>query len=1289
MARMKILRVLAAAMLLLVVISATLLWLVGRESSARWLAEQVISESRGQLAIKGITGSLYGPLQIDELSWETPEQRFELHGLTLDWAPLVLLLQRQVRLHKAELQSLRIVLKQPSAEPLQLPTSLRLPVGVDIPQLSVGRIEVQEQKQRLELKNLLAGVGYGKAGYRFSLERVITSFGAATAGLKLSETHPFALDGQFTLETTEGRLPYAVQGSVTGSLLEIAASATATSGAMDAKLETLLLPFEPVFLKQAKLLGRHLSPAQFDAALPAADLSVALNLQGLAEAAFQGSAQVENHLPGTVDKSHLPLREVSANLSGKLDDLSFDQLQLDLGEGGQFSGKAGLKGLRLSLDLATRNLNLQGLQSKLKPTLLAGNIRIDAEEDTQHIRADLNQQHYAIKLDARHAAQQLEIGSASVRAYGSELQLSGAMALDGEQAFKATGALKRFNPADFGSYPAAAINGQFTASGRLSPQWQAAIDFSLRNSQFRGHPLSAKGKVRVSPEHIWDSMIDARLAGNSVSASGSFGRKGDSLKWSLDADNLSVLDPELNGQVQATGILEGSLGQPSGTFELAGQKLRWSEKHQVQRIKASGRLEPGLDGILALQAEIDHYRSDEFKLDKATVTGQGRRGKHVLTVQARHPGLDMQAELAGGWSDDAGWSGELRKFRNQGDYPVVLRAPAQLVLGPEKWLLGKAELDIAEGRVIVEELSRKGQQLSSRGQFSQLSLAYIQKRLNPSLDIETSLDIGGQWSLAVDEQVNGTLSIARDSGDVTVLTRPKTSLGLSKMTLKLEAVNNRVTGSLDAAGKTLGVISGRGAVQLTRKNDTWGIADSTPIQLTADAVTPSLAWLVPLLGKNTGISIAGNMRAQVRANGTLKNPGLTGDISVNGLAVEVPNQGLYLKSEQLRADVSADGSFKNPGLSGVINASGLEVEVPDQGLYLKKGQLRAELEQDTIRLTQLVMHAGKGQLTGKGSLVFGGSEPVMQLDLKASKLEVLARPDRHLVLSGTATVAATGKDVQLSAKLKADRGLIELPKTDAPSLSDDVVVLGRNESREIKAAAYRTSMDLALDLGNDFYLKGRGLDAQLGGTIKVRAGGGKSPQANGSIKVVKGTYSAYGQRLVIDRGILNFAGPIDNPGLNILAMRKNQPVEAGVAVTGTALEPRVRLASNPNVPDSEKLSWLVLGHSMENTSSSEFSVLQAAAGALLSAGESVTLQSKIAHAAGLDQLDLSGAGGLESSVLTLGKRLSSKAYLTYEQGLLGTGSVVKINYTLTKRLSVRTQTGTDNAVDVFYTFSFR
>ena len=98
------------------------------------------------------------------------------------------------------------------------------------------------------------------------------------------------------------------------------------------------------------------------------------------------------------------------------------------------------------------------------------------------------------------------------------------------------------------------------------------------------------------------------------------------------------------------------------------------------------------------------------------------------------------------------------------------------------------------------------------------------------------------------------------------------------------------------------------------------------------------------------------------------------------------------------------------------------------------------------------------------------------------------------------------------------------------------------------------TINLAADLGDDFHLRGLGIDAYLAGSARVRMVGNGDPRVNGTIRVASGQYAAYGQKLTIDRGVLTFNGRYDNPSLDVLAVRK-QPegtqlsetnVEAGV-----------------------------------------------------------------------------------------------------------------------------------------------
>jgi translocation and assembly module TamB len=177
--------------------------------------------------------------------------------------------------------------------------------------------------------------------------------------------------------------------------------------------------------------------------------------------------------------------------------------------------------------------------------------------------------------------------------------------------------------------------------------------------------------------------------------------------------------------------------------------------------------------------------------------------------------------------------------------------------------------------------------------------------------------------------------------------------------------------------------------------------------------------------------------------------------------------------------------------------------------------------------------------------------------------------------------------------------------------------------------------------------------------------------------------------LDVETGLARFNGPYNNPSLDVLALRPNIEVRAGVQVTGTALSPRVRLYSEPDLPDAEKLSWVVLGRSAAS-GGAEAAVLQQAALALLG-GKGGSGSSKVASRLGLDEIGFKGPGSGEDATgaaLTFGKRVSKNLYLTYERSLSGTLGTLYIFYDLSQRLRLRAQTGASTGLDLIYTLRY-
>ena len=182
-----------------------------------------------------------------------------------------------------------------------------------------------------------------------------------------------------------------------------------------------------------------------------------------------------------------------------------------------------------------------------------------------------------------------------------------------------------------------------------------------------------------------------------------------------------------------------------------------------------------------------------------------------------------------------------------------------------------------------------------------------------------------------------------------------------------------------------------------------------------------------------------------------------------------------------------------------------------------------------------------------------------------------------------------------------------------------------------------------------------------------------------------------GQMLDVDTGLLRFSGAMDNPQLDILALRPQISQRVGVQVSGSAQAPRLRLYSDPDMPDAEKLSWLVLGRSAA-AGGADAALMQQAALALLSGGRDPG--SSVAQRLGLDEIGFRGPSAADAdnpasgAALTLGKRLSRDLYVTYEHSLAGAVGTLSIFLDLSRRLTLRGQTGAQSALDLIYTIRY-
>ncbi len=361
--------------------------------------------------------------------------------------------------------------------------------------------------------------------------------------------------------------------------------------------------------------------------------------------------------------------------------------------------------------------------------------------------------------------------------------------------------------------------------------------------------------------------------------------------------------------------------------------------------------------------------------------------------------------------------------------------------------------------------------------------------------------------------------------------------------------------------------------------------------------------------------------------------------------------------------------------------------------------MKARLGDGNVVVDELVLAAGAGHFRASGTVVAAtgaNAATAARLRWRATDFRLFNRPDRHLVVGGEGTLAVASGKLEIKGTLRADEGRIVYASDAQATLGDDVVVKGwpRASAPAVRASDMPLAVDLAIDLGDRLSFASEGLDTGLSGTVRVTTGP-RGFVGKGTIRAVNGTYRAFGQRLIIDPGRLLFDGPLDNPGLDIVALRKNLAVEAGVAVTGTVRVPIVTLTSNPPVPDSEKLSWLVLGRGLERTSGADLSALQAASAAAArprqQVGQRHRRRERRCRRHRHQERDAARAAArpdAANSVVAVGKRLSDNLTLVYEQGLTVANSALKIEYALTRGITLRAETGIVSGIGIQYGRSF-
>jgi translocation and assembly module TamB len=1238
----RIAALLVAAALLTVVVAAGagFAWLAYTESGLAWLAARVIGFAGKGLTLDGVAGTLAGGASVQQVRYIGKDIELRVHEAYLRVAPwsLLVLEPRITELRATELA----VVSKPTEPRGRPPDTLELPADFQLPNARVARLTVDLGKGPLVLADVQLDYSGGRSQHRVralalqTLEHAIKLQGAVDA------RPPFTLNGHVSAVSLS-RAQTELEATVRGTLSDLQMEGAATSGSARLKGTARVEPYAqfPLAQLRARIAGLDLQAISRD--LPRTDIAGEFDLSRKG-VVLAGPAHLTNAASGPYDQGRLPVATLRMTVRTDARLAHSVELAADLGKAGAVHGSGELHADVARIELTTKNLNLAGLHSRIRETRLAGRAKFELTHAHQSMDADLSERDVNLRFVANRTGDRIDVPQFRAQARGGEATGAGEITLAGEQPFALRASFARFNPAAWGDFPAGSINGTANAEGTLAGS-AANVRLAIRDSRWLDAPLSAQATVRLTKDRLHHADVDATIGGNHVVARGTLGAAQDVLTVHVDATRLGIIDRRLQGSVRADAQISGNWRAPGVRFTLAANDLAYSNVGRVKALTADGIVSANAAGPLEVRASLRGIDTPEWQLRTASLRVDGTRAAHAGNLQAQGDRIDLRARAQGGWQAGKGWVGTLQELVNHGEAAVSLTAPVSLTVGPQRIQTGSFELRIIGGRLYSSGTSYERGKLSSAGRFTDVPVRPLLAIAGAPAAMAGTLRLSGEWSLENARGLIGSVSVKRESGDVALGAERTIALGLQALALD--------------ASFTPGGAHIRGQLRSTLANAT---ADGR--------VTPVRAGSGP---QYTGASPVA----------------FTAAVDISRLApfATFVDTAMLLDGE-VHARLQGSGSIGNPLVTGVITGERLAAALPAEGVELKAGTLKATLTQREVRVEAFSIRGGEGVFTAQGTLARTGFNEA-SLDWRAEKFTALARPDRRLVLSGKGNAALRGGKLAFTGGLRADEGLFELQTTTLPKLGSDVVIVGRDPRDDHPAAlqpsshrALRAAVDMRVDLGNNVHVSGRGLNVWLSGELHVQTDARGQLRASGVVDARRGTFAAYGQRLEIDRGRFYFNGPLSDPALDIVAMRRRQAVEAGVAVTGTMSHPLVRVVSYPSLPEGEALSWLVLGRAPDQAGAGQLSALPLATAAIMGKAGA-----PIARALHVDEVGLRGGGGaVAQQFLTVGKRLTDRLYVAFEQSLGGTENLLRLEMSVTERIALRAQAGTNSSVGVFYRY---
>ena len=1308
--------------------AGALWWWAGTEGS---LARALRWAGQSQpLTFERATGSLRAGGQIGQLRWQQDGITVEAHDVSLAWQAWSLL-EGTLKLDRLAAASVEVTdVRPPSPAPTLPPNALGLPLRIVLDEFSVGRFQLAG-KTAFTASAMAGSYLYTGLQHQLDLKNVNIAKGRYSGRAALTSTSPLTLDASLAgtvdaaIPNSPAVVPLAFQATATGPLTELlakaelqvtppAASAQKPSTPPQASATARIMPWAAQPLPQADATFRDLDIGALFPGMPQTLLTGSASVRpletGSAPAAPSTALQawalqlkLVNALPGPWDQQRLALEQLDTQGEWRNGAAMVRSLKAQLAGGellasGQWTppppaGESAAPAPVTSdpawkIDATLKRINPAQLHTQLAPLPLDG--KAEASGQGANVRFDASVQTVpgATASGSRPAArthsgqnnflQQLRLRDAKATGTWNAQQAGGTLALSALQVRTDDAELK----GQLEVQPAGKA-GQGTLD-LTAPGLVARFDGALR-------PASGDGELRLRAGDAAQALrwlqqlpgmpaaaLNASASGNAgLQARWQGGWQNPAVQATLEVPSLdwTAATPQAAAQAKATSATPAA---PVATAVTGASLLKIRELQAT----LSGRLSQA-----QLQAqgrvEIDQRRyALQLAGDGGRLPAAANAGLNETPWQAVVRQLSLSVEDpalgAGAWRLATRGPLPLRWTPTHAGGAFESGAGEALLSAPASNASSAAP---SQALLTWQPVRWRSGELVTAGKITGLPMAWVELLAGPQMKgagLGGSLVFDGQWDAVLGNTLQLKASLARSSGDITVQAEgvqgntARVAAGIRQARISLETAGDALSLALVWDSERAGTASGQIRTRLARAADVQGAIGG---------------WLWP-----EDAPLTGQFKAQLPRIGVwslLAPPG-------------------WRLRGSLGTDITISGTRAAPNLTGNLQANDLALRSVVDGIEFGNGRLRARLDGTRMRIDEFTLQgAGEkgtgGSLSAQGEAGWIDGKPQVQLAARLQRLRASIRTDRQVTVSGDVQASFKDNAAELTGKLLIDQARILLPEEGTPQLGDDVVVRTASGAAAGQKAPEKTSTQAAdkapqplklavdIDLGRDFQIQGKGIDTRIRGTLALSGNTLTSPRLLGTVRTAGGQYRAYGQRLDVEQGLIRFTGAIDNPTLDILAVRPNLTQRVGVQITGTALLPSVRLYAQPELPDAEKLSWLVVGRASAS-GGAEAALLQQAALALLGS-KSGGMSGGLAASLGLDELSFRGAsnnadGTATGGAITLGKRFSRNFYAAYERSISGALGTLFVFYDLSQRFTIRAQAGQQSAVDLIFTIPY-